>query len=278
MRNFIERPMRLLDKANEGGGTAGGAFPKPPPQQPPPADPPKTPPPGADDELDDLGYKKVPAEKAPGDQKQEGDKSKETPPAEPEKVENPATGYGDKEPEVDEKGDPSPPPPAPPAPTEIDKELEGLPEKAVAAAKALAEKMKLTAEQQKEWTAAVKQDFIERKKAADLQFAEERRQDQIRRQAWHKELKEDPAFGGDKFSANITRSEKILDEYGSELKKELTDAKQMLRPSVVRMLARIADKFSPDRKMVQGDPPSSERKDADKDKPIDNLAFYRGEV
>lgn len=273
MLNFIEKMLKL-DKVGDGG--AGGPPKDPPkPSDQPPA-PKDAPPPKADGHLDDLGYTKAaPEDPPPGDKKPEGDLKKEDPPKAPEKVENPATGYGDKEPVVEDPPPADPPKDPPPPATDLDKQLEGLNKSFAEQVKKQITDLGLEGEARTKYIALKHQ---EQKDAIDWgknQAAREKQEDQVRRQSWHKELKEDPAFGGDKFSVNITRSEKILDEYLPELKKELTDAKQILRPSVMRGLARLADQLYPDRKMVQGDPPAADDKGADKDKPIDPLAFYQ---
>lgn len=269
----------LMNKAGEGDG---GGAPNPPPPTPPqdPATPPANPPPPAADgkTYDDLGYEIV-EKKGEGEPPKAGDKSKEDPSKKSEKVENPVTGYGE-DIKVD---DPPPPDPnkkvdPPPDLKGLDKELEDLSKvnkQAADKAKAQIEKLKLSDDQRKEFIAAKMQ---EQKDAADWNQnyqQEMARQERVRNAGWQKELKEDPVFGKEKYPVNIARSEKVLDEYLPELKKELTDAKQMLRPSVMRGLMRIADSLYPDDKLIQGDPPPPvEDKGGGKDAKIDPLAFY----
>lgn len=274
MKNFMLK--MLLNKAGDGDG--GGGAPKDPPdgQQPPPKkdDPPPPKDGNPDDEFDELGYKKAAPPKVPGDKKPEGDKSKEDPPAEPKKVENPATGYGDEPPKVDDPPPAEPPKDPPPPPSELEKKLEGLGKTFAEDVKKQVSELGLEGEKLDKFIAFRKQEYKDAQEWGQRQQAEAQRQQQVQRQQWHKELKEDPAFGGDKFLANVARSEKVLDEYLPELKKELTEAKQVLRPSVMRGLARLADQLYPDRKLVQGDPPAPEEK-PDDNKPNDPLAFYQ---
>lgn len=278
MQNFIGK-MLLMNKAGDEGG--GNAI---PPEQDPPATPPATPPsdspppaPG-EKQYDELGYEIVPKNPVSGDQKPPGDKSKETPPKESEKVEDPATGY-----EEDIKVDDPPPadpnapkPPATPPPTELEKKLEGLKGSFAEETKKIITEMKLEGESLDKF---ISFRMAEQKSFEDWAVKsqnENARQDKLRRHKWQEELKSDTVFGGDKYLINITRTNKILDEYLPELKKELTEAKQMLRPSVMRGLMRLADQMYPDRKLVQGDPPPPpEDKKNDDGKPNDPLAFYQ---
>lgn len=265
MLNF--RNKILMNKAGE--GDAGGA---PNPPATPPATPNTPPPKEEGDNLDELGYEKRPEE---GAAPKAGDEPPKTPAAKSEKVENPATGYGDEPPKVDDEPPKTPEPPKEP-PTDLEKKLEGLNPSFLAAVKKQIEDIGLEGEKLDKFIAFKKQeqaDAIAWQKSAET---EAERQNKIQKANWHKELKADPVFGGDKFLTNVTRGEKVLDEYLPELKKELTEAKQMLRPSVMRGLARLADQLYPDDKLVQGDPPPPDGGDkGDKgDGKIDHLAFY----
>jgi hypothetical protein len=255
-----------MNKAGEGDA---GAPPQTPPSETPPATPPSDPPPKAEgDHLDDLGY-----EKPKGETPKPGDKPPKTPPKEPTKVENPVTGYGDEPPKVDDP--PATPPVTPPAPpTDLEKKLEGLNPGFLAIAKEQIDKLGLDGEKLDKFIEFKKQ---EQKEAIDWvqhQKDETARQEKIRNAGWHKELKEDPVFGGENFALNVSRGEKVLDEYLPELKKELTMAKQMLRPSIMRGLARLADQLYPDDNLVQGDPPPPEGDKGSKNEKVDPLAFY----
>jgi hypothetical protein len=262
----------LMNKAGE--GDAGGA-PNPPASETPPANPPANPP-AEDDGLDELGYEKRAPEKKEGDPPAEADDKKKAPAKEPTKVENPATGYGEEPPKVDD------PPPAdpnkkvdpPPEPTEIEKKLEGLNKAFADQVKKQITEIGLEGEKLDKFIAFKKQEQADAVAWQKANQEEADRQDKLRKASWHKELKEDPVFGGDKFLTNVTRGEKVLDEYLPELKKELTEAKQMLRPSVMRGLARLADMLYPDDKLVQGDPPPVDGGKNDKNEKNDPLAFY----
>ncbi len=263
MKNFIVKMLKM-NKVDE--VPAGGA---PNPQTPPP------PPAPGEKQYDELGYEIVPAKEVSGDQKPPGNKPPEGAPEKPEKVANPATGYGDEEPVVEEPAAPAPPAAPAQPPTELEKKLEGLNDGFKEQVKKHISELGLEGEKLDKFIEIKKN---EQKSAIDWnknQETEAKRQDQLRRQSWHKELKTDPVFGGDKFAANVSRSEKILDEYGAELKKELTEAGQVLRPSVMRMLARLADQLHPDRQLVQGDPPAGENDKTDDKKPLNPLDFYQ---
>jgi hypothetical protein len=270
----------LMDKADDdkGGGAPKADAPPPKPgEQPPPKkdDPPA--PAAGDKQYDELGYEIIPkkaADQKEGEKTKEGDPKEKAASKEPEKVENPATGYGDKPPEVVEEPPPkkADEPPKPP-PTDLEKKLEGLHSSFANQVKQQMTELDLKGEQLDKFIAFKKQEQKDLETFIQNQETENKRQEKIRNQKWDKELRDDPAFGGDKFPTNLTRTEKILDQYGPEFKKELTDAKQMLRPSVMRMLARIADDVYPDRQMVHGDPPAPEQNDKD-DKADNPLSFY----
>lgn len=287
MRNFIAKI--LMDKAGDspaGGGQPGKEIPPPPGAVAKPAA--AAEPPAAEaggKEYDEYGYEKVPAspEEKPEPRKEEpkaGGK-KEDPPPKAEDLKGNLTGYEEEAPEVKEsepKKDDGPPPPPP---TDLDKKVEGLHKSFADKVKeqvARIQKKGLPAEKEKELIDEAIAD--KKKEQADAQaWGEKAQRDQAlavqkQKAAWHKELKEDPDFGGEKYLTNISRGVKVLDEYLPELKKELTDNKQMLRPSVMRGLARIADALYRDDKLVLGDPPAPEKAAGEKDEKSDPLAFY----
>lgn len=261
---MLNRTKILMNKAGE--GDAGGA------PKDPPATPPATPPvvEGDGKEYDDHGYEIA---KKEGDPAAKAPVEKKAPVTEPPKV-DPVTGY-DKDVKVDDPPADPPKVDPPPAATELDKKLEGL-------HPAFAAKVKeQIADLGAEVTPTVLDKIIAQKKqeqADSIEWnkqvkLEADRQKNLRNANWQKELKEDPVIGGGKYLTNTTRAERALEDFGPELKKELTDAKEMLRPSVMRMLMRFADHAWPDDKMVQGDPPPTEDKGG-KDEKFDPLAFY----
>lgn len=273
MKNFIAK-MLLMEKA--GDPPAGEGAPKPGEQQPSKKDDPPAQP-GGDKKFDEFGYEVVPAEKDPkeaGAPPKEGDPKKEDPSKDTKKVE-PGTGYGEDDPVIEDPKPPEAPKDPPPPPTELDKKLEGLNPYMLERAKKQIPEMGLEGDKLDKFVAFLKQEQKQTEDYVKNEAAEALRLDQLRRSQWAKELKQDPVFGGDNFKVNLGRVEKVLDQYGVELKKELTDAKQMLRPSVMRMLARVADQVYPERRMAQGDPPTPIASENDKDKPNDPLAFYQ---
>lgn len=287
MRDF--RAMQMMDKKGEvdPGGANPPATPpaetppKPPVEQPPAATPPKVEEEGI--ETDELGY--AIAKPAAAPKKEEGDPAKKAPPekkdpaAEPKEV-DPLTGY-DKDPEpIKEEDPPKKDDPPKDPPTDLDKKLEGLHKSFADKVKeqiARVQKLDLEAEKEKGLIDELVAD--KKKEQADAvawQQSQQRANDRAlaaQKAAWHKELKEDPVFGGEKLLTNASRSAKVIAEFGPELKKELTDIPVMLRPNIVRMLSRIADAVYPDPKMVQGDPPVDEKKESE-EKSDDPLAFY----
>lgn len=286
MIDFIGKQKLAANKDGAGGGSPPPAD----PPAPPPTDPPKpaAEPPGASnpppaktegDNLDDFGYVKDPApgekppEKKAGDPPKEGDKSKETPPAKIADIKDPGTGYGEEPPKVDD------PPPADPkdppaAPDEIDKVLEGLPKEEIAKMRDFVTKheTKTVKEALKEFAEIRRQEYADAKKSVERRQAQIEQEKNQTRAQWHKELKDDPGFGGEKFQINVTRAEKVLSEYMPQTKKALTERKSMLPPYVMRDLAAMADHLYPEQKLVQGDPPpppAQEAKGTD-----DALAYY----
>ncbi len=274
MQPFIKMPK--LDKANP-DGAAGGAPPAapvvPPAQQPPAAG--ATPPAEGGDTHDELGYEKTPEAKPPekeGAPPKAGDPAPKAPAPKPEEIKDPATGYG-KEPPVVPDAPPAPPaavvPPA--TPDELDKAVEGLPELDAKEIKAFAKENGVTPEVAKKWADKVKATIAaDAVNATNMQKQAE--QEKLRtRAAWHKDLKDDKDFGGEKFDLSLSRSEKTLSEFFPELKKELTETGQVLRPSVMRGLNRIAERMHATEKLTQGDPVVPPKKTEEKDAALE---FY----
>lgn len=283
MLNFIVRI--LMDKAGE--PAPGGAPHLPPPPIPPPPVKAATFPPKIEedgDDIDDLGYKKATSKaetkKEPGKEDPKASGEKEDPVTKPEDIKGNLTGYEENAPVVDEPEPPKNDPPPPP-PTDLEKKLEGL-------HKSFADKIKdqvgriqkkgLPAEKEKEMIdeliADKKQEQVDAQAWGERQQKENELAVKKQKANWHKELKEDPDFGGANFLTNVSRGAKVLDEYLPELKKELTDNRQMLRPSVMKGLARLADALYRDDKLVQGDQVEAQKAAEEKEKEDDPLAFY----
>lgn len=272
MQHFIK--MLKLDKANPDAPPPGATevIPKPASEQPPAT---STPPLEEDgDTHDDLGYAKVPpvTPTPEGTAPKTGDKPAQAAAAKPAEVTNPATGYGKEPPVVPD----APVVPAtvvpPPVPDELDKSVEGLPEIDAKEIKTFAKENGLSPEIAKKWADRVKT-MIANQKVEATNMEKEREQEKLRTRAqWHKELKDDKDFGGEKFDLSLSRSEKTLSEFFPELKKELTDNKTILRPSVMRGLNRIAEKLHATENLVHGDPVVVQKPDEEKD---EALEFYQ---
>lgn len=255
-----------LDEANPDAPVGGSGGKAPESKEQPPAKEGGAPAEGDGNKYDDLGYETpAPAE---GDKKESGDSDKKDPA--PEKIENPATGYGDEPPKVEE-------PPAPekkdepkPEPDEFDKVLEGLPEKEASKIKDFAKKHNVTTEVAKAFADMRKAEIAEAKAHYEKQL-KEAEQEQLRiRASWHKELKEDPNFGGEKFKQSISAAEKVLGEFMPHTKKLLTERNSMLPPYVMRDLANMAKHLYATDKLVQGDPNTPKETEQEDDA----LSFY----
>lgn len=258
-------PLMKLDQLEP--GAAGGGAPASKVIPPPAAQAGAPGSPSDEVETDDLGYElppKTDEEKKEGEKKvvAEGSVKKTEEPVKP------ATGYGDEPPKVEE---PATPPVEEPIKTDLGFELklEGLPkaeaEKVIEFAKAneLSEKAaQAFADFRKSQIKSAEEGVVAAKKAA------EQERNRIRSE-WHKELKNDPKFGGEKFAYNIALAEKVVDQLMPHTKKMLTERGTMLPPYVMRDLVKIGEHFNPTQQLVQGDPPAPEVPEED-----DALAFY----
>lgn len=269
-------PMLKLDKASEAAGGAGA--PETPPKDPakPPAEQPpaaKSPPTEGDgDQFDELGYPKVPAEKPPEEKGKDkaGDPPAKTPPEKAPDLKDSASGYGAEPPKVDPPAE-KPPETPPAAPDDLDKALEGVPKEDAKVIKELAVESKLSPEVVKKMGDKVKEVFAQNQKnATDMQKQFEQQKLQTRA-TWHKELKDDPTFGGENFEANVAKVNKTLTEVLPSIKETLTKNKEMLPPNVMRDLAKLADHLHPKETLQQGDPPAPPPKE---EKTDDALDFY----
>lgn len=277
MLNFWH-PKQILDEKKDGGG--GGATPPVVPPATPPATPPVEPGDGTGvPSAKDLGYEEDPPATPPGTPpaKKDGDPPAD-PPATPPKVEikDPATGYSKDLPEV--KDEPPATPPAAPDPkdAEIEKHLgDGLPKEDVQKIKEFAKANELTEKQLKAY-GDLRRKEIGAIAAAEAKFAE----DAVKAKAkvhfdWQTELKKDPVFGGDKYQANVTMVERLVQDFFPEYKKRLTDTGSMMPPYLMRDLAKLATSVYKTDNLVHGDPvtPPAEpvAGDGKKNNPLD---FY----
>lgn len=252
---YFKSNMPMMQKKEDDPAPGGAPTPEPGKEQTPPTNPPPAKGEGDDDEYDELGYKK---EKT-GTPPKTGDNppnKEESEPKEDEPVKEPASGYT-AEPEVVKEDDPPTKPiegDPPPAPDEIDKALEGVHKDDLVGIKATAKDLGLNAEQAKKLAAAAVAERARVEKWRTDQQKDIEKKVKLRNQTWFKELKEDKDFGGEKFAKNTQMAEKLLQDYGPEFKKQLTESKGMLPPNVMRMLARAAAIVYQTDKMIQGDP------------------------
>lgn len=274
MRDF--KPNIVREKIGE---PVAGGEPTPPatdPKQVPAPNPPPAEGAGSDDDFDDLGYKKT---KGEGDPSKGGDNPPDKEKSEPgkeEPVKEPATGYG-AEPLKEEPADPPVPPKEEPKgePDEVDKALEGVHKDDLASIKAMAKELGLSAEQAKKLGVSA---IADRKRVEDFRKDQEKealKKLKVRNAGWDKELREDKDFGGEKFAKNVQMAERLMQDYGPEFKKQLTESKGMLPPNVMRMLARAADVMYRTDKMVHGDPAKPNAGEKPKDPTDEALEFYK---
>lgn len=247
-------PMLKLDKLNEGG--AGGGMPKPPPATPPAeVTPPVVTPAEApgDTTHDELGYEITPAK--------EGEADPATPPKtapiskDTEPVKEPATGY-DKEPAAPVVEPPVTPPVVvpPAAQDDLDKALVGLPDIELKKIKEFATANKITPEQATAYAALRKQEMKDAQDHYEKTQKEFENEKLKTKAEWHKELKNDPDFGGEKFLVNVAKVDKVLEQFLPGLKKSLTERKAMLPPYLMRDLAKLGDHMFGTETLVQGGP------------------------
>lgn len=249
----------------------GGGFPTPPkPDTENKPDTEKDNPPAQEggNNVDDYGYEKAPEKEGEG---KETGEDKKTPPVEEEPVKDPASGYGDAEPKVEEPPAEEKPPEPPKEKDDLDKALDGLPDAEIAQIKDFAAKNKLTPEQVKAYGEIRKGELAEAVKAAERAEKEEKLAIQRQRAGWYKELKEDPDFGGEHFNKNVGNAEKVLAEFMPNTKKRLTESKGMLPPYLMRDLAKLWEHMNATERLVHGEPPKPREEEKEGNDP---LAFY----
>lgn len=268
----MQKFMLKMNKVDEGGVSGGGAPAAPKSEEKPNPAPndPKAEAQG-DKKFDDNGYEITPPE---GDSPKKGaePEKKADEPKTSEKVETPATGYGAEPPKVED------PPPekkveaeVKPEPDELDPVVEGLPKDEAEGMKEFAKKHNIPKDGLKAFAELRKEEIKAAEKwAADEAKRVENAKIQIRAE-WHKELKEDPDFGGSKFDQSLLRAEKVLHDFLPSTKKMLTESKGILPPYVMRDLAKLHAHLYGGEKLVQGEPKSKEAPDDKKD---DALDFY----
>lgn len=275
---FQGQKMRLLEQApNDGapGGTGGSGYapadksqgqPNSQKGNPPPASAGNSPPEESSPE-DFYDQKK-------GDPKPAGEKTPEQKPNDPppaEKIE-PASGYTKDAPKVDDPPANQPPPAPADAGLGFELKFDGISEAQKTDTVKFIKDYKVPKEIVEAYLAKLKTDnesLVTATKAAELQAT---KQIQERRASWHKELKEDPTFGGDAFERNVMAVNKLLTTFMPNTKKELTERKGVLPPSLMRDLASIAAKMNETEGLVHGNPTKPASSPAENYEPED---FYK---
>lgn len=262
-----------LDQVNEGGDGNATGYETPPPEETKSENPTA---PEAAGNIDEFGYKSSapPDESGKKDDspEEEGKKESEKTP-ETEEQPDKVTGYDEEPPKVDppkEETQEEEPPPE----DELGYELsaEGMDEKEIEKIKAFAKTHKLSEETAKAFL-ALKKSEIDSEKAAQAEYQNKLKQAVAAKKAeWHKELKDDPKFGGQNFARNIHKVDKVLNQIMIETKKKLTESKTMLPPYVMRDMAKLHDQLFGTENLVHGDKgdPSKEASAAEDD----HLSFY----
>lgn len=224
--------------------------------------------------VDDYGYPVV--DEKSKEEKPKEEEPKEEEPKEEEKPVELVTGYGDEPPKVKEE-------PKEEEPKEEEKPAESdefkiaepgdLLTEEVAELESFIKTHKVGKELAEALVEKKKADVAKLKKYTEDQEKERERQTALTKAQWHKELKEDSTFGGEKFEFNIKRAEKVIEDHMPNLKKRLTESGTMLPPYVMRDLATLAGHLYSTPKLAQGEPsgPSAEEKAKEEDDP---LAFY----
>jgi len=224
-------------------------------------------------EFDENGYEKAKVETSSEQDDNGAGKDTSEPDVdtkEDDKVQKPATGYGDDPEEDDDKSKKS----------EDDKtktddekkddskeEQKDLNEEEVKSAlgelpdgydkdsiSKFALDNKLTKEQIEAYVEYSKNETEELKKSQAAQV-------KAQRDSWKKELTTDTEFGGENFDKNVDRVEKVLEKFMPDTKKVLTERGTMLPPYIMRDLLKVSKALNPTTKLVNGDPSKSVEKE-----------------
>lgn len=207
----------------------------------------------------------------PEAKKEEAPKA-EVPPVNPpippkeEKIEDPATGYGE-----DLKVETPKVPDAPPAELTEEQKAE---KEIVEAVKLLGdgydhEKIKKFAVDNKFSKAQVEAYVKQTKDEQDASIKKYQEDIKVQRAAWQSDLKKDPHFGGEEYAKNVDRVEKVLQNHMPETKKMLTEKGGMLPPYIMKDLLKVAKALDPKTNFVGGEPPMPPKKEEK-----DPLDFY----
>ena len=260
MSSFMKYP--VLDQLEP--GAAGGGVPAkaviPPPTQAAASGSPSD-----EVETDELGYAivkpKVEAATKPAETKVASEKK-------PEGDAKPVTGYGDEPPKVEEV---VPPVEEKPVATDLGYELklDGLKKEEAQKVLDFAKANELSQKAAQSFADLRKSEVKAAEEAIEAQKKAEVAERNRIRSEWHKELRTDPQFGGEKFAYNIAQAEKVVSDFMPHTKKMLTERGSMLPPYVMRDLAKLSETLHPTQRLVQGDPAAPDEKEED-----DALSFY----
>jgi hypothetical protein len=189
-----------------------------------------------------------------------------------EDIKDPASGYGVK-PLEEPKAEDLPKVEVDPAKIEtppIEVDLKGLGDKEAAKLKDFFKEKNIPKEAAQEFANLIKSEMqttnLAQEQAVKAQKIEEARI----KAGWDKELRTDPAFGGDNYAKNLHATEKVLRDFLPNTKKELTARGSMLPPYVMRDLAKLSEHLYGSEKFVQGEQ-STEPKEEPEASPLD---FY----
>lgn len=236
-------------------------------------------------ELDQYGYKKIPTateasrgQQPPATEQPKPGEGAQAPAQKPNETPPPAlTGY------ETPPADPGTKPPATPEqkPGEEEKppvndelgytvDTTGLPEESANKILNFAKKHKLPKEVVEEMVADTKASIAAILKAQEDFKAQQKQLIEEQRRNWHRELLEDPTFGGENFNYNLTQVNKLIDTLMPNTKKQLTERGGMLPPYLMKDYLLIATELFKTPTFVEGQPPvPKEDKSKEEYNPLD---------
>lgn len=250
--NLFEKHNLKMTEAND--GTKSGSPGNPPAEPAKPAENTPAPEKEGGKKFDNFGYE-VPSKE--GEEKPGEPAKPAEPPKEKEEVKG-ELGYGE-EPPVAPEGEEAPPAASEQKPDEglgYELKLEGFDKPDADRIVQVAKELGLSKEQAEKFVASEKAEIDKVKGLIAKEKADVANKIAVRNQAWHKELKEDATFGGENFKRNLFLSEKVVTDFFPELKKVLTDSKQVLPPYIMKGLARVAGELVKVENLAQGEPPA----------------------
>lgn len=95
--------------------------------------------------------------------------------------------------------------------------------------------------------------YVEMAKSdAEAIKADQEARTKAQRKQWSDDLKADPEFGGENFAKSVHNAEKVLEKYFPEFKKVLTERGGMLPPYIMKDFAKLYKTMNPTTNLVHG--------------------------